>query len=93
MASKTDKGRLCSRLRRCRASSVNALFYRDFVQPTKRADATLPVKTIRLGETGGTLTLSGTFSPLELDGEAGKLIYDIVDLTKRYEQQAKKAAD
>jgi hypothetical protein len=47
------------------------------------------VKTVKLGETGGTLTLSGTFNPLELDGEERKLVYDIVDLMKRYEQRGK----
>jgi len=50
------------------------------------------VKTVRLGDTGGTLTLSGTFNPLELDGEERKLVYDIVDLMKQYEQRGKTAS-
>jgi hypothetical protein len=49
------------------------------------------VKTVKLGDTGGTLTLSGTFNPLELDGDERKLVYDIVDLMKQYEQKAKTA--
>ena len=51
------------------------------------------VKTVRLGNTGGTLTLSGTFNPLELDGDERKLVYDIVDLMKQYEQKTKTASE
>ena len=51
------------------------------------------VKTVRLGDTGGTLTLSGTFNPLELDGDERKLVYDIVDLMKQYEQKTKMAKE
>jgi Family of unknown function (DUF5343) len=46
------------------------------------------VKTIELRESGGTLTLSGTFNAFELDGEDRKLVYDIIDLMKRYEKGA-----
>jgi hypothetical protein len=45
------------------------------------------VKTVSLRETGGTLTLSGTFNPFELDGDERKLVYDIIDLMKSYEQK------
>jgi hypothetical protein len=51
------------------------------------------VKTVKLGDTGGTLTLSGTFNPLELDGDERKLVYDIVDLMKLYEQKTKTASE
>ena len=51
------------------------------------------VKTVRLGDTGGTLTLSGKFNPLELDGAERKLVYDIVDLMKQYEQKEKTAGE
>jgi hypothetical protein len=51
------------------------------------------VKTVRLRDTEGTLTLSGTFNPLELDGDERKLVYDIVDLMKQYEQKTKKASE
>ncbi len=51
------------------------------------------VKTVRLGDTGGTLTLSGTFNPLELDGDERKLVYDIVDLMKQYEHKTKTASE
>ena len=50
------------------------------------------VKTVSLLETGGTLTLSGTFNPFELDGEERKLVYDIIDLMKSYEQKKENAS-
>lgn len=51
------------------------------------------VKTVRLGNAGGTLTLSGTFNPLELEGDERKLVYDIVDLMKKYEHEPKTASE
>jgi hypothetical protein len=44
------------------------------------------VKTLTLRGTGGELTLSGTFNAFDLDGDERKLVYDIIDLMKRYEQ-------
>jgi hypothetical protein len=44
------------------------------------------VKTITLRNVTGELTLSGTFNPFELDGDERKLVYDIIDLMKAYEQ-------
>jgi hypothetical protein len=44
------------------------------------------VKTIKLRNVEGELTLSGTFNPFELDGNERKLVYDIIDLMKAYEQ-------
>jgi hypothetical protein len=44
------------------------------------------VKVVALRKIEGTLTLSGTFNPFELDGEERKLVYDIIDLMKKYEQ-------
>lgn len=49
-------------------------------QPTSNA-----VKTVSLRKTSGELTLSGTFNPFDLDGEERKLVYDIIDLMKKYE--------
>jgi hypothetical protein len=46
-------------------------------------------KTVQLRNVGGTLTLSGTFNPFELEGEERKLIYDITDLMKAYEKEEK----
>jgi hypothetical protein len=60
--------------------------------PAEKPPSGNAVKTVRLGEAGGTLTLSGTFNPLELDGEERKLVYDIVDLMKQYEQRGKAAS-
>jgi hypothetical protein len=51
------------------------------------------VKTIPLLETGGTLTLSGTFNPFELDGDERKLVYDIIDLMKQYEKKTEKTSE
>jgi hypothetical protein len=51
------------------------------------------VKTVSLLETGGTLTLSGTFNPFELDGDERKLVYDIIDLMKTYEQKKGKSEE
>jgi len=44
------------------------------------------VKTISLRNVEGDLTLSGTFNPFELNGEERKLVYDIIDLMKAYEE-------
>jgi hypothetical protein len=44
------------------------------------------VKTVTLRLAGGKLTLSGTFNPLELEGDERKLVYGIVDLMKAYER-------
>ncbi|MGH2639997.1 MAG: DUF5343 domain-containing protein [Rhabdochlamydiaceae bacterium] len=51
------------------------------------------VKTISLRQTGGKLTLNGTFNLFELDGEERKLVFDIIDLMKQYEQQKKTASE
>ena len=51
------------------------------------------VKTVSLRHTGGTLTLSGTFNPFDLDEEERKLVYDIIDLMKKYEQKEKTASE
>ena len=51
------------------------------------------VKTVSLLETGGTLTLSGTINPFELDGDERKLVYDIIDLMKNYEQHKGKVSE
>jgi hypothetical protein len=78
------------------------------VTPRRRRRRTLPtetpeqhddeisgkaVKTVSLLETGGTLTLSGTFNPFELDGDERKLVYDIIDLMKQYEKKTEKASE
>jgi hypothetical protein len=44
------------------------------------------VKTVTLRLAGGELTLSGTFNPLELEGDERALVYGIVDLMKAYER-------
>jgi len=44
------------------------------------------MKTIELRGAGGTLTLSGTFNPFELDGDDRALVYDIIDLMKAYDR-------
>jgi len=77
-----------TRSRRRRRNSTPATPEQRNERPSGNA-----VKTVTLGETGGTLTLSGTFNPLELDGEERKLVYDIVDLMKRYEQPKKAAGE
>jgi len=56
----------------------------------ERPENTIPpsgtaVKMISLRNTGGELTLSGTFNPFELAGDERKLVYDIIDLMKSYE--------
>jgi hypothetical protein len=51
------------------------------------------VKVVTLREIGGTLTLSGTFNAFELDGEERKLVYDIIDLMKKYDLNAKPASE
>ena len=51
------------------------------------------VKTVELREAGGSLTLSGTFNAFDLAGEERKLVYDIIDLMKAYEQKTEKASD
>jgi hypothetical protein len=51
------------------------------------------VKTIDLRETSGSLTLSGTFNAFDLAGEERKLVYDIIDLMKTYEQKKGKASE
>ena len=44
------------------------------------------VKVVTLkGMNGANVTLSGTFNPFELDGKERKLVYDIIDLMKKYE--------
>jgi hypothetical protein len=43
------------------------------------------VKTIALRNTAGQLTLSGTFNAFELDGDERKLVYEIIDLMKKYD--------
>jgi len=58
------------------------------IEPTGNA-----VKIVTLRETGGTLTLSGTFNAFDLDGDERKLVYDIIDLMKKYEQSAKPASE
>jgi hypothetical protein len=44
------------------------------------------MRTVALRNTAGELTLSGTFNAFDLDGEERKLVYDIIDLMKKYEQ-------
>jgi hypothetical protein len=44
------------------------------------------VRTVTLRNIGGELTLSGTFNAFDLDGDERKLVYDIIDLMKKYEQ-------
>jgi Family of unknown function (DUF5343) len=44
------------------------------------------MKTVTLRLAGGELALSGTFNALELEGDERKLVYDIVDLMKKYER-------
>jgi len=51
------------------------------------------VKTVDLRETGGSLTLSGTFNAFDLAGEERKLVYDIIDLMKQYEKKTEKASE
>jgi hypothetical protein len=43
------------------------------------------VRTVSLRGTAGELTLSGTFNAFDLDGAERKLVYDIIDLMKKYE--------
>ena len=45
------------------------------------------VKTVSLRGTAGELTLSGTFNAFDLDGSERKLVYDIIDLMKKYEAE------
>jgi hypothetical protein len=57
---------------------------------TERHDQKLSgnaVKTITLRGISGVLTLSGTFNPFELGGDERKLVYEIIDLMKAYEQK------
>ncbi len=44
------------------------------------------VKVITLRNVNGPLTLTGGFNAFDLDEEERKLVYDIIDLMKRYEQ-------
>ena len=45
------------------------------------------MKTVSLRGTAGELTLSGTFNTFDLDGAERKLVYDIIDLMKKYEAE------
>jgi len=54
----------------------------DNVTPSGKA-----VRTIVLRDTAGELTLSGTFNAFDLDGAERKLVYDIIDLMKKYEAE------
>jgi hypothetical protein len=51
------------------------------------------VKTITLRNISSQLTLSGTFNPFELDGDERKLVYDIIDVMKQYEQKTRTASE
>lgn len=54
--------------------------------PTATQSAGNAVKVVTLKNmNGANLTLSGTFNPFELDGKERKLVYDIIDLMKKYE--------
>jgi hypothetical protein len=57
-------------------------------EPQKNANENYSnaMKTVTLRLAGGELALSGTFNALELEGDERKLVYDIVDLMKKYER-------
>ena len=42
---------------------------------------------------GGVLSLTGTFNPLELDGEERTLVFAVVDLLLAFERAQQPAAD
>lgn len=56
------------------------------VSPPQSSGTAVKVITFRIPG-GGTLTLSGTFNPFELDGVERKLVYEIIDLMKVYEHK------
>jgi len=87
-SSDTEDSPVATPRRRRRRASLSEIPERDEDEVSGKA-----VKTVSLLETGGTLTLSGTFNPFELDGDERKLVYDIIDLMKNYEQQKEKVRE
>jgi len=59
----------------------------DTAEPPDESSTGKAVKTVTLRGVSGTLTLSGTFNPFELDDEERKLVYAITDLMKAYAQK------
>ncbi len=46
------------------------------------------MKTIRLKKVNGSLSITGTFNPLQLMGDERELVYKIVDLMTEYEEKS-----
>jgi hypothetical protein len=53
-----------------------------------RNDGVVAMKTIQLPKVNGSLSISGTFNPLQLMGDERELVYKIVDLMSAYEEKS-----